>query len=221
MKLYLKIILLCLCLLPLHSKADDKIHLNRSLIDRQVKNYTILANYSYLDLWIPSKYGLSLSLTPDAKATYDIEYLKAELSLGWFVKDLGSFSDHRISILRRSFNARNSLNFIIGAYYSRTKINIGTKYLSGITPQDNYDILLIENLGITLGIGNRWVLKNGFTFGADWFSAYIPLINLKREDIFTKLTNDEDDRKNANKAIDAFRKIPGFSVLKIQLGYSF
>lgn len=220
MKLYIKIIILCLSFFPFYSNAQ-KISLNRSLVDRQVKDISILANYSYLDLWIPSKYGLSLSVTPDAKATYDIEYLKAELSLGWFIEDLGSFSDQRLSILRRSFNGRNSFNFIMGAYYSKTKVNIGSKFLTGITPQNNYDVLLIENLGITFGVGNRWVLKSGITIGADWFSVNIPVHNLKNENVFADITQDNDDRDDANDIMDAFRKIPGFSALKIQLGYSF
>ncbi len=220
MATYLKIIFSFILFFPLQSMAQ-KISLNRSLVDRQVKNITLLANYSYLDLWIPSKYGLSLSYTPDSGASYDIEYLKAELSLGWFVEDLGSFSDERLSILRRSFNGRNSFNFIMGAYYSKTQVNIGSKLLSGITPQNNYDILRIENLGITLGVGNRWVMKNGFTIGADWFSVNIPVHNLETEDLFTSLTNDTEDRANANDAIEAFKEIPGVVVLKIQLGYSF
>jgi len=221
MNIYLKVIILFLSLFPLHSKADPKINLDRSLVERQVKSISLLANYSYVDLWIPSKYGLSASISPNAKTTYDIEYLRANLSLGWFVDDLGSFNDQRLSILRRSFNGRNSLNFVFGAYYSRTKVNIGARFLSGISPQDNYDLLLIDNVGLTVGIGNRWVLKSGFTFGADWFSANVPLVNTRKENVFAKLTKDKDDRDTANDIVDIFRKIPGFSILKIQIGYSF
>jgi len=221
MKSILKILILVVCIYPFMANADGKINLNRSLVERQVNKFSLLANYSYIDLWIPSKYGLSLSLTANARTTYDVEYLQGKFSLGWFIEDLGSFSEQRLSILRRRFNGRNSFNFILGAYYSKTKIDIGSRFLDGIIPQANYDLLQIENLGITLGIGNRWVLRNGFTVGADWISVNIPVYNLKTINAFSDLTTNADDRENADDAIDLFKSIPGFVAIKVQLGYSF
>jgi hypothetical protein len=186
--------------------------------------YYVGANYSYFDLILPSKYGFSLGYIDSPKDTYEFEYLRASVSIPVsVVKDLGSFSEVRMSLLDRHFFSEGSFNALWGVVYNSNKLEIGNTILSRISSQSIPQVkpLEVDTLGLVGGVGNRWRFSHGITFGADWFTWAQPLIIIKKENQFRGLATNESDKNNIDTAVKVLSYFPRLSVLKVNLGISF
>jgi hypothetical protein len=184
--------------------------------------HNIYGIYSLIDTWLPSKLGLSYAYNTSATGSWEVEYLSGSYApLG--IKELGEFSETRVSLLYRSFSERNSFNFIYGLNYNSFKLGIGDKLLStitgGIVP--GYDVVTVETLGLSWGVGNRWNLNDKFLISFDWFAIHIPIYVIESEAPFLEATASEEDKDDIRDALDFIENIPTFSVIKVQFGYNF
>lgn len=186
--------------------------------------YYVGLNYSYFDLILPSKYGFSLGYIDSPKDTYEFEYLRASASIPVsVVKDLGSFSEVRMSLLDRHFFSEGSFNALWGLVYNSNKLEIGNTILSRIASQSipHVEPLEVDTLGLVGGVGNRWRFSHGITFGVDWLSWAQPLIVIKKENQFRDLATNESDKNNIDTAVKALSYFPRISLLKLNLGITF
>jgi hypothetical protein len=193
----------------------------RTRENRSQKTWTVLAALSVFDTWIPYKWGGSLVYTPDAAGSWELEYLRSKLSYGAFI-DLGSITDERLEILFRSYGSRNSFNFHYGLSYTSLKLVLGDEFLSSISGSPaSLDLVKVKTLGLVWGIGNRWQSSKGYTWSLDWLSLSVPIMSLESKKPYTEASNDADKTDDVNDAVSLVKKIPEFTALKVQLGYSF
>ncbi|MGE4133625.1 MAG: hypothetical protein AB7F86_18455 [Bdellovibrionales bacterium] len=190
---------------------------------REERQWLITGNYSYLDLWIPSKYGVSVAYVKSAEDTYELDYMRASYGLGWFGVDLGEVTEQRLALLYRSFSKRNSFNFQMGVNYNKFAIHIGNDLLAKVSGNSNldYSLMQIETLGLSWGLGNRWQTKGGFVWSFDWLQLHIPLLKLTEKTPFIDATTDSSDRDDAKTAVKLIRYFPRIVALKVQLGFTF
>lgn len=190
---------------------------------RAKTNYFSLLNYSPLDLILPNKIGVTAGVVSDPSTTWELEYLRASVSVPFVVNDLGATTDQRISVIRRSYGERNHFNFGFGISYFDFSVHIGDEMLSRLTAGSypDIDLLQIQSLGFNLSLGHRWILGKGITLGADWFSWAQPVFVLKKKNAFLHYATNQEDRDDVDKAIKLITYVPRLAFLKLQLGYSF
>jgi hypothetical protein len=190
---------------------------------REQNDYLGLINYAPLDLIIPSKIGLTLGLLRDADTSWELEYLRGSVSVPFLVDDLGSMTDQRISLIRRSYFGGNSFNIGYGLSYYDFKVNLGSDILSRLTsgsvPQ--IDLIQIQALGLNFSLGNRWHFDHNITLGVDWFSWSQPLVVTNEDSVFLDYVTNPQDRDDVDTAIKLTSYFPRFSFFKIQLGILF
>ena len=187
------------------------------------QSYALLANYSLFDLIIPSKVGFTASYVPDADTTWEMEYLRASLSVPFLVEDIGKMTDQRFSITRRSFLGKNSFNFSYGITYFDYSVKVGSEILSRLNSSypGGLDLISLEGIGFNIGFGNRWTIQKNITIGVDWLSLSQPvLLTGKKSGILNYIDND-NDRKNVNTVIRIASYFPRFAATKFQLGVMF
>jgi len=199
---------------------------NESVLKRNVVDYGVLVHYSYLDLIIPSKYGITFSKNSEDRNTqYEIQYLRGSISIPFIVEDLGSMTEQRLSLLKRNFSNTSNFNWFYGISYNKFDISLGVKYLNTLAPGQNvynYELIDIQTLGLDLGFGHRWYYKNGLTIAVDWAAISQPLALLKKEAPYTEGSNSSNDNKDSvNTALKIISYFPRMSFFKLSLGYSF
>lgn len=194
-----------------------------SKLRRAQTPYTILANYSSIDLLIPGKIGATFSLNSGSEFTHEVEYLRGKLEVPSFIADIGKYEDKRISYIRRSFADRNTFNWFWGVSYFQSKITLGDDILSRLSG-GNYsavEVLDIQSLGFNIGLGNRWQVEKNITIGVDWFVWSQPLFNIKKSTPFIDQATNQNDIDDAKKAINFANYLPRLTILKLQVGASF
>ncbi len=207
------------------SDTKDKVSnsLDKVRARRANTQYLILGNFSYLDLIIPGKTGLTVGKIENADITWELEYLKGSIAVPFLIKDLGEMSDERFSLIRRNYKKNNSFNVSYGISYFDFSVHIGDKLLSRVTggSYPNIDLTEIQSLGFNMAIGNRWTFSRNFTLGVDWISWAQPVFLLKRESVFLDHATDADDRRDAERGVKAISYFPRLAFFKLQLGISF
>lgn len=190
---------------------------------REQNDYLGLINYAPLDLIIPSKIGFTLGLIRDADTTWELEYLRGSVSVPFVVDDLGSMTDQRISLIRRSYFGGNSFNVGYGLSYYDFKVNLGSDILSRLTSGSvpEIDLIKIQALGFNLSLGNRWHLDHNITLGVDWISWSQPVVVTKEDTVFLDYVTNAEDREDVDTAVKLTSYFPRFSFFKIQLGILF
>lgn len=179
-------------------------------------------NFSPFDLWIPYKYGLSYGYNYSKTTTFEIEYLTQSLKSPIIFDDLGHITDSRLSLLARKFKKESSFNTFYGLNLSTLTAKLGPAYLSTISANPSaYDIVKIQTLGITYGLGNRWTMYDKYNLSIDWITLNLPLITTKSELGFLSNSNSENRKDDVEKVVRIFRKLPSFAALKVQIGMSF
>lgn len=181
--------------------------------------YTALANYAYVDSWVPSKFGLALAYNPDPSESLELAYDRGSVGYDYFSVSIGRVSDDRFSLVWRRFQTFNSFNYFVGVHHEEFRVRIGDTLLR--TAGGRGDILELSRMGLTFGVGNRWQTRGGFTWGADWLVVHVPVMTLRTRSPFLDATNDETYRGRVDNVLRLFRDVPTGAVLKIQLGYSF
>lgn len=87
-------------------------------------------------------------------------------------------------------------------------------------PSD-FNILSVKSVGVTLGLGNRWQLKNGMSLGVDWFHLNIPVSVFETDADYLNSDADQQDKEDIRDVLDVLKRVPTFSFLKFQVGYTF
>lgn len=197
--------------------------LEETRLRRENSRHLVLGNYSPLDLLIPSKYGLTLGWIQNASRTWELEYLKGSVSVPFIVEDLGEMTDTRITLLGRSYAARNSFNFSYGLSYLDFSLHLGDKILNRVSGggYPSLDLVKLEALGFNIGLGNRWTFKHNITFGVDWVSWTQPLVVLSKKSIFLDYASNQQDKDDVDDALNLVSYFPRFVLLKLQIGMSF
>lgn len=189
---------------------------------REKKKHGVLFNYSYLDLWIPSKWGFSYAYAYNKSQTFELEFLQGGISSPIIIDDLGSITDQRFTLGYRSYDNNNSFHAIYGIYYSKIKASLGPAFLATVSGDSSaFNVVDIQNLGLTYGLGNRWQLENNLTYGIDWFVINLPILNLKKDSPFVDQTQSQSKKDDVENAIKFFNKIPTITLLKLSIGLSF
>jgi hypothetical protein len=193
--------------------------LNTTRENRAAREWTITGNYNFFEMWVMTKYGFTLGWNRSPSSTYEFEYMKGSIGLGKYGIDLADISETRMSLLWRSYGKRQSFNFITGLYYNELEAGFGSDFLSSV-PGGYVEVLGIKTLGVTWGLGNRWITKGGFVWGFDWFAVHIPVLILEKNDDYLQVSSSQDDRDEVSDAIDIFTHLPALGALKLQLGFS-
>lgn len=190
---------------------------------RAESSYFALASYSPIDLIIPGKLGLTLGLISDNSKSWELEYLRASISVPFIVEDLGKMTDQRLSLIGRSYFGGNSFNVHYGLSYFDFAISLGDKLLNrvsaGVYPA--LDVIQIQSLGFNLGIGNRWIVTSNITFGIDWISWSQPVYIIKKQSVFLDYATNQADRNDVENGIKLISYFPRIALLKLQLGMTF
>lgn len=185
---------------------------------------TVAFQYSYLDLIIPGKYGVSFShkFSDELHQAYEFDYLRGSIA-PFVVDDLGSFSEERLTVQKRIFSSAGSFNYFYGIAWNKFEVHLGDAILSRLSSgaYPSVDLLSLHSLGVTWGVGNRWINSRGYTFGVDWFSISQPLIVTEKQDTFLNYATNTSDREAVRDLLDVVAYFPRITLLKLQLGYSF
>lgn len=204
------------------SKVNNELNSSRSR--RAADDYLIGLNYSWFDMILPGKYGITLGSIQGAKTTWELEYLRGTLAIA--VDDIGSMTDERISLIRRSFGERNSFNFFYGLDYFNFEASLNQDLLSSVDPslRDRAKRVRIQSLGLNFGVSNRWTFhkfNKHFTVTVDWLNWSQPLYETYRQTGFLDYSTNQDDKDTVKTVVNIFSYLPRFNALKVQLGMSF
>lgn len=95
--------------------------------------------------------------------------------------------------------------------------------MSSISSGDprEYNLLSVKSFGVTFGLGNRWQLRNGLSLGVDWFHLNIPLSVFEADADYLRSNADQDDKNEIDDVLNILKRVPTFSLLKLQVGYTF
>ncbi len=198
------------------SKRDDR-------ENRAAKNWGFTGNYSFVEMWVLTKWGLSANYTKDPSWTYELEYANGSLGWGYFGIDIGRIKEERISALARSFGKRNSFNFIYGVFYNKLDFRLGDELLRATNAANRSDLdhAEVSLAGLTWGIGNRWHTRKGYIVGVDWLTINLPFSVIQQHAPFLKRSENENDRKDFKDSLDWIKRFPSIGVLKLQVGLTF
>jgi hypothetical protein len=196
---------------------------DESRLRREDQPFAITGTLAPLDMMIPMKYGAGLSWTSDVDHSVDFDFQVAHLSLPWLLDDLGAVSEQRFNLVRRSFFGTNTFNVYYGLSVSRFAATLGNEYLNTVTngQYPDVDILRVDSLCLTAGLGNRWIINKNFLLGVDWFGITQPIRTLQVHAPFLDQTTDADLRSAVNVALRVFKYVPRFTLLRVQVGWVF
>lgn len=186
---------------------------------RNETSATVLLHYSPLDLLLPSKIGATMDWHADAETLYEIDYSYSSIKASISSADLSKMSETRISLLKRNFGS-GAFHWFWGFNYNSTEAGINETLMNtaggGVS-----DVLTVQSLGMTVGVGHRWALGKNFSFGVDWFSWAQPLVLLKKEAPFVDATTNPDYKDDIDTALKVIGYFPRWAAFKMYLGYSF
>lgn len=189
----------------------------RSADNRRAANHSLMVGYQFLTTWLPGKFAANYTYIHSERWSWDLEFATASIDTPITGVDLGEISEKRYSIMARRY-VGNSFHFIFGGIYQDFSARASGKIIS-----QGVDVATFgaESAGATLGIGNRWQWKNGFTLGVDWLRINVPLYTTKVENDILDDIDNKSDSEDVKKVIRAFNRIPTFVVFGLNLGYSF
>lgn len=189
---------------------------------REASRFSLMAEYSPLDLLVPGKLGGSIGYIQSRGLTNELEYLSASISVPFIIDDLGGYSDKRISLIRRTYADRNSFNFHYGLSYFEFDFHVGNKYLASASDfPASYNLMRSRSLGFLFGIGNRWVFPHGFSLGVDWISWAQPVYVIESNSELINHIQDQDARSVLDHAFRASQYFPRLTFFKFALGWIF
>ena len=179
---------------------------------RLLSRGSVMVGFNLLSTWIPYKTTVAYTHIFSKKWSLELEYASSSLGVPVAGIDIGGISEKNYSLIFRNY-VGNSFHFIFGPYQSSHTASLGRGYSLG-----EFEV---KNIGLASGLANRWQWKNGMTFGIEWFRMNIPIINTKYNDDILKKVSDKGDRDDVKKVMDYFNRIPTFTILGLNLGYTF
>lgn len=193
---------------------------SEAAFDSRKKNTaTILLSYSPLDLVLSSKLGANIAWHADADVLYELDYSYSSVKASIESVDLSKMSETRISLLKRKFNG-GTFNWYWGAHYNALNAHFNSQWM-GTAPNGTSDLLDVQTLGLSIGVGHRWVFKENFSFGIDWFSWAQPLVILTKKADFLDATTNSNYKDDVDTALKVIGYFPRWAAFKLYLGYSF
>jgi hypothetical protein len=188
-----------------------------------VKPYTIALDAAVFETWVITKYGATASYSPSKENTFDLEYVRGSLGVGYFGVSLGRIEEQKASLLWRSYGQRKTFSFFTGLSYNSFTVHLGSDFLETVSGSQraNVDVAEFATLSATWGFGQRWRRPSGFVWGVDWFTVSWPVVQLHEHSPFAEASSSADKRSQFTDAAKAFKRLPSVGVLKLQLGYSF
>jgi hypothetical protein len=202
--------------------APPEMGLNKpSQMARASYSYYGGIEYSLYDLVIPNKLGAVAGWQPTASNAYEFEYLRGNFGLPGPLDNFGAVSEERFSILRRSYFNTNSFNLVYGLHYNRFEAHIGGALLNRVSGSGDVSLIQLETWGLTVGLGNRWVIGQRFSVGVDWLTYAQSLFITKNNSQILDATMSSSDKDALESGFKFVRYIPRFSVVKIELGFLF
>lgn len=190
-----------------------------ALNSRQNHSATLLLSYSPLDLIMPSKLGANVAWHSSADVLYEIDYSSSSVKVSVASVDLSKVSETRTSLLKRKFNG-GAFNWYWGVHYNSLSARVDPRVMA-TADAGTSDLINVQTLGLSIGVGHRWVFKDNFSVGVDWFSWAQPLFTLKRDAVFLNATNDSNYRDDMDTALKIMGYFPRWAAFKVYLGYSF
>lgn len=178
--------------------------------------------FSYIDLLVPGKLGINIGKQDQRQDAWELEYLSGSISDPVVIKDIGSVTDQRISLIRKKQVWFKSFYLAYGLSYFKLSVNLAEDIANSVDEDaPSGDIVDARALGSHLSIGNMWKIgKHGF-FGVDWIGWAQPWIRLKEESSAVDYLVDEDDRDKVHDALAIVYNAPRLWVIKLQAGYRF
>jgi hypothetical protein len=188
-----------------------------------VKPYTIALDAAVFETWVITKYGATASYSPSKENTFDLEYVRGSLGVGYFGVSLGRIEEQKASLLWRSYGQRKTFSFFTGLSYNSFTVHLGSDFLETVSGSQraNVDVAEFATLSATWGFGQRWRRPSGFVWGIDWFTISWPVVQLHEHSPFAEASSSADKRSQFTDAAKAFKRLPSVGVLKLQVGYSF
>lgn len=211
-----------------YDSAAAKAHEFKSNLDATRENrgetkWSIVGEYSLFETWVLSKKAIAITYNETSANSCEFEYATGSLGWGAFGIDIGEIKEQRYSLLSRSYVNRKTWSFITGIYYNKINVQLGNALLVTVVgaQQASVKFLELDTVGFTWGFGQRWQTQKGYVWGADWFTIHVPLFVTEESAPFLDASSSEERRKDVGAALNFFKRIPEFAVIKIQLGYSF
>ncbi len=191
----------------------------RALDSRKAHSATVLFSYSPLDLLLPSKTGGNFAWHGDADTLYELDYSASSVKIGIQGADLSAMKETRISLLKRNFSG-GAFNWYWGVNYNAMNAHI-SQVLMSTTGNGVSDLVDVQTLGLSIGVGHRWVIKEKWSLGVDWFSWAQPLAILKKEAPFINETSNGEYKGDIDKVLTVAGYFPRWAAFKLYIGYSF
>jgi hypothetical protein len=212
-------------------QASDKLEETKKNYDEEVdlmaerrrrSAFTFLGEYAPIGTWIPGKFGISLNYIRNSNWSFELEGLYGSINYELLGVKLSSFKETRLSLLARYFPS-SSFNLFFGIHHENLELVLGDALVAGLSGVDvsEYRLLQLSNLGIGLGLGNRWYFENGFTVGIDWLAINQPIIPLKTESKFLSSNANQSDKDAVDKGLTALKLLPRLTLIKVALGWTF
>lgn len=187
------------------------------------KKWLISAILSPFDMWVPLKYGFSVTYIANELIDYEFEYVRGTYGFDFLGEDLGEVTEQRAQLLTRVF-PNETFNYFAGVNYDYTEVELHpnfTQTVSATSTSDDFTIVELGTLGVTLGLGHRWRTTTGIEIGVDWIQLQMPLLRLVQYSPFIDLSNDADKSDSVAETVRRVRDNPRFTALKFQAGISF
>jgi hypothetical protein len=175
-------------------------------------------------LLVPLKHGPAISAILRPDWTLEAEYLHGTLGLSFRGLNLVSFHEELYLGRVRWYPWSGSFNAALGAGRRKYAFKVGDEVLDSIASgggdAGSAEVRVWNNVA-ELGIGNRWRLDEGFTFGLDWLDLLLPLGDGTVDaEIFGKTTAGAAQR-SLTRVVNGLTDWPTFCVLKLYLGWTF
>ncbi len=185
--------------------------------------WIITGHYSLLDLTVPNKIGLAVELRDEARRSWVLEYSRGSFS-PFFIKDLGSFSEARLTLSRRhSGEGGAGFQFFYGGFYQEFKLAVGGALLNRLTSgyYPDADLVALNSLGAVVGVGYRWLIDSRFVIAIEGIAWSQPLVSTSKENKFLQVATNQTDRDDIETLIRIAEYFPRFAVAKLAVGYAF
>lgn len=186
---------------------------------RSKSTSTFLIGYQYISTWLPSKKTLSYTHILNSRWSIEAEYAWSTVSFPVMGIDLGKIKETRSTLQARRYLGE-SFHFMFGGLLNDLDARLGSDFLDRFDNPINSH-LQIQNLGITLGAGNRFHWQNGLTLGVDWVRMNIPVYETKVKDNVIGEVTSSGEQEDLKKIIKTFNRVPTFVILGLSLGYTF
>jgi hypothetical protein len=190
-------------------------------MDRLLRPWNVSFELSTLSLLVPLKPSLSASYAFDPEWAFEVSAMSGSLSAGWLSAELGRYTETSFSVLLRSYGTRSSFHYLIGVSQENTRIQIGNRYVDMATGVGSIDIAQTQSWALVLGVGQAWKLRNGVTLGIDYARIAYPLIVANTDSAFLTSNANGDKKGFIADTLNTAAKIPRFSFLQFNVGWSF